>query len=147
MLLYIRSGMVSEMSLHIFDKNLYLEQLKRFVSFEEALQRGESISNMLGNDYLRRINLQRNQKWKLQDRNHNVKVKISLEKNKGFHTKLKHKIEVHEMETSQFDGDFENRYEMRKNTLNCLSKQHDKKEDIYCETLERFINMKESLVI
>ena len=146
-LLYIRSDIISEMLLHIFDENLYIEHCKRFVSFEEALKRGESILNVLGNEYLRQIDFDPSQKWKPQDRKRNVKAKISLDKDERFHAELEHEMEVNEMETSQFVGDFKNRFEMRKVILNCLLKQHDKKEDIYCETLERFINMEESLVI
>ena len=135
------------MLLHIFEENLYLEHFKRFVSFEEALKSGESILNVLGNDYQRQVDFENNHKWKPQDRKYNVNAKRSLEKDKRFHAELEHEMEVSEMETSQFVGDFENRLEMRKNMLNCLLKQHDKKEDIYCKTLERFINMEESLVI
>ena len=135
------------MLLHIFEENLYLEHFKRFVSFEEALKSGESILNVLGNDYQIQVDFENNHKWKPQDRKYNVNAKISLDKDKWFHAELEHEMKVSEMETSQFVGDFENRLEMRKNMLNCLLKQHDKKEDIYCKTLERFINMEESLVI
>ena len=134
------------MLLHIFEVNFYLEHFKRFVSFEEALKRGESILNVLGNDYQRQIDFEISHKWKPQDRKYNVHAKRSLDKDKRFHAELEHEIEVSKMETSQYVGDHENRFEMRKNILNCLLKQYDKK-DIYSETLEIFINMEESLVI
>ena len=145
-LLYIRSDIISEMLLHIFEENLYLEHFKRFVSFEEALKSGESILNVLGNDYQIQVDFENNHKWKPQDRKYNVHAKRSLDKDKRFHAELEHEIEVSKMETSQYVGDHENRFEMRKNILNCLLKQYDKK-DIYSETLEIFINMEESLVI
>ena len=138
-LINFRCEMIIEMLSSLLDENLYIQNLRDYIDFEETAKKGSDILKVLKKTRNRRNRKEIKNKTKNRKISSGIKLKVELQ------NELE-KSYIDDTMKLNFVGVFQDRIKQRKKMLNTLLQYYENDEDLYNETLEIFINMEESLV-